>query len=164
MPTHTSFETSARGLRLSRPEAFLRVCAPPARMRIFRNFVKDLLDFAEPEFQRNFLVFPPNPQLQQVAGLLFLEPALQQPWNFPTVPVDDDVSGPQAGLGRKAFGVYCCHNQQTARIALRRKAQRRPPAYDCTELQACEREDLLIGKRFGTRNIFLDELFERLAR
>src|SRR6266705_6558307 len=111
-------------------------------MRIFRNFVKDLLDFAEPEFQRNFLVFPPNPQLQQVAGFLFWEPALQQPWNFPTVPVEDDVPSAQAGLGRKAFRVYRSCSQQTARIALRRKAQRRPPAYDCTELQACERKDL----------------------
>src|SRR5712664_1800611 len=76
-----------------------------AGVRILNDLVKDFTDLTEPEFERNFLVFPANPQLQHIARLLFLEPALHPLGHFATVPVEDDIPGPQAGQGRRAFGI-----------------------------------------------------------
>src|SRR5713226_2250408 len=57
-----------------------------AGVRIFDNLVESLLDFAKPEFERNIPVFAANPQLQQIARLLFLQPAINPPGRFSAVP------------------------------------------------------------------------------
>src|SRR5256885_16242625 len=45
-----------------------------AGVRILADHIQSLFDFTEPEFDRNLLVIAASPQLQQIAGLLFLEP------------------------------------------------------------------------------------------
>src|SRR6266478_1556495 len=72
-----------------------------AGVRNLADHVKSLLDFAEPEFDGNFFFLAPNPQPQQIAGLLFLQPAIHPPGHFAAIPVEDDVSSPQASLGSR---------------------------------------------------------------
>src|SRR5713226_7904438 len=62
------------------------VARPFAGVRIFDNLVESLLDFAEPEFERQLLVFPANLQLQRIACLLFLQPAIHPPGRLSAVP------------------------------------------------------------------------------
>ena len=67
-------------------------------VRNLHDLVKGLVILTEPEFERNLLVFPANPQLQQIAGLLLLKPVLHTPGHLATIPVEDDIPGPQASL------------------------------------------------------------------
>ena len=90
-------------------------------MCILADDIKSLLDFTEPEFDRDVLVVAANPQLQQIAGLLFLQPAINPPGHFSTIPVHDDVAGPQARLGSGAFGINFAHDEGAVRFMLHEK-------------------------------------------
>ncbi len=73
--------------RLASKQPLSNVARLFAGVRIFDDLMESLLDFAEPQFERQLLVFPANPQLQRIPRLLFLEPAINPPGRFSTVPV-----------------------------------------------------------------------------
>src|SRR6266576_2901977 len=132
-------------------------------VRNLRDLVKGLFILTEPEFERNLLVFPANPKLQQIAGLLLLKPVLHTPGHLATIPVEDDIPGAQASLDRRAFGIDRTHDERTARIVLREEAKRRSPAFHGSQSQTCQRQDLLIGEGVHARHIFPEKFVERAA-
>src|SRR5882762_5346707 len=85
------------------------------RVRNLDDFVDGLLVLTEPEFKRNLLVFSANPQLEQIARLLLLEPAFHAPGHLATVPVEDDIPCMQGAQGRRTFRIDRTHNERTAR-------------------------------------------------
>src|SRR6266481_1334502 len=95
-----------------------------AGVRILANEVYRLLDFAQPEFDGHFLVFPANAEFQQVAGFLLLQPAIGPPGRFSAVPTEDDIASPQSRQGRRTFGINLPYYRRSIRFALHRKTKR----------------------------------------
>src|SRR5207247_3475235 len=100
-----------------------------AGVRIFGHDVESFLDLAEPEFDRHFLVFPANSQLQHVARLLFLQPMIDSPWHFSTVPSQDDISSAQFRPGCLAFRINPAHDARAVRLMLYKEPTRRPAVF-----------------------------------
>src|SRR5437588_5090292 len=107
------------------------------RVRNLDDLVHDLLVLTEPEFKGKLFVFPANSQLQLIARLLLLEPALHAPGHLAAVPVEDDVPGTQAGLSRRGSGIDRAHDERTARLVLHGETKRQFPALHGSQTQAC---------------------------
>src|SRR5258708_12048250 len=82
-----------------------------ARVGVFSHHVESLFNLTQPEFERHFLVFPANSQLQHIARLLFLQPAINPPWHFSTVPRQNSISSSQSRPRCHAFTVNLALNK-----------------------------------------------------
>src|SRR5260370_10870872 len=118
-----------------------------AGVRIFGHDVESFLDLAQPEFDRHFLVFPANSQLQHVARLLFLNPMIDSAWHFSTVPSQDDISSAQSRPGCLAFRINPAHDEWAVRLVLHKEPKRRPAVFYSSQRQPRRRQNLLIREQ-----------------
>jgi hypothetical protein len=131
--------------------------------RILDDLVENLFDLAEPEFNRNFLIFPANAQFQPVAGLLFLQPSVSPSGHFSAVPAEDYVSCSQSCHGRNTFGIDLPHDEWAIRLMLYGEAERGPPLLHRSQSQTCQPQDLLIWERLRPCYICCEKFLERAA-
>ncbi len=126
----------------------------------FHNLVDFLADFTNVEDDVQFLVVAFDVEAEFVAGFLRTDPTLRPARGIGVIPMENFVSYAQSSLSGIAVRLKAPNDHWAIGFAFQEESQDRASALITVKFETAKGENGSVWKRFGTSDIFVEELLQ----